>query len=141
MAAAVARAAQQTQEAVQAQVESQIRWISDDLPKMLKLQAEKALHQLGEFQPMDAAAAADGPPPSGMPVGAADAASALAPGTGPETELEAPASPPDGASPGESLPPASAAQPPLVEQPFWALAEPEPVSVAAASALATARDR
>ena len=141
MAAAVARAAQQTQEAVQAQVESQIRWISDDLPKMLKLQAEKALHQLGEFQPMDAAAAADGPPPSGMPVGAADAASALAPGTGPETELEAPASPPNGASPGKSLPPASAAQPPLVEQPFWALAEPEPVSVTAASAPDDAADQ
>ena len=61
----------------------QIRWISDDLPKMLKLQAEKALHQLGEFQPMDAAAAAEGPPPSGMPAGAADAASALAPGMDP----------------------------------------------------------
>ena len=134
MATAVARAAQQTQEAVQAQVASQIRWIADDLPKMLKQQAEKALLQLGEFQPMDAATAAEGPPPPGMPVGAADGAPALVPGTGPKTELEAPAGPPSGASPGKNPPSASAAQPPLAEQPFWALAEPDLVGVTAASA-------
>ena len=101
---------------------------------MLKQQAEKALLQLGEFQLTDAAAAAEVPPPSGMPVGAADAAPALALGTGPKTELEAPAGPPSGASPGKNPPSASAAQPPLAEQPFWALAEPDLVGVTAASA-------
>ena len=92
---------------------------------------QQALFRLGEFQPMDTAAAAEESPPSGLPVGAADAAPALAPGTGPKTELEAPASPPNGASPGKNQPSASA---PLAEQPFWALAEPDPVSVTAASA-------
>lgn len=51
MAAAVAQAVQQTQDAVQAQVASQIRWIADDLPALLKQQAGKALRQLDGLQP------------------------------------------------------------------------------------------
>lgn len=104
MAAAVAKAVQQTQDAVQAQVASQIRWIADDLPALLKQQAGKALRQLDGLQPTIARGEALGQTHEDGGGTAADPMS------------------------GE----AAAAAAAVVERPFWALPEAEvPVSGAA----------
>ena len=89
---------------------------------MLRQQAEKALLQLGEFQSVriDAAAATEGPPLSGVSAGATDDATQ--------------ADPPKAASPDTNPPVASAPEAPLAEHPFWALPESDVVDVTAASA-------
>lgn len=111
MAAAVVRAAQETQDAIQAQVSSQIRWIADDLPAVLRQQAEKALHQLGGLQPTGAA---DG-------IGARPDARAGTDASGTHNPDPHPLARGSATSPATS--PARQAAPLIVERPFWALSE------------------